>query len=218
MARTTSGRTTSARGGRKATSATPPRKRAPAGAGRAGQRVGAAAAGTTAPPTTAPPITARPTAGAAGASDGSGAAQPGREAGRQATSTLRQQVDARTSQAGDQLAQTAGDVRQIGAQLREQDNDGAARLADMAAERLESFAGYLSGADPDRIIDDVEDFARSRPWLAAGAGLAAGFAVTRALSASRRKRYGGGYVDTSAGSEFSEEDAEAAYDDGGDGR
>ena len=98
-------------------------------------------------------------------------------------------------------------------QLRQQDNDGAARIADLAAEQIERAADYLSSTSGDALLEDVERLARSKPWLATGAAALTGFVASRALSASRRERNGGGYVDRDAGSDFDEADAEAAYPD-----
>lgn len=101
---------------------------------------------------------------------------------------LRGQIGRRSGQAGQQLTATAADVRAVGDQLRERGNDGAARLADQAADRSERLASYLSDSDPDRILADVEDFARRQPWAVALGGLAVGFAASRMLKASSTRR------------------------------
>ena len=87
------------------------------------------------------------------------------------------------------------------------------RIADLAAEQIERAADYLSSTSGDALLEDVERLARSKPWLATGAAALTGFVASRALSASRRERNGGGYVDRDAGSDFDEADAEAAYPD-----
>ena len=50
------------------------------------------------------------------------------------------------------------------------------------------------------MLRDVEDFARRRPWIVAGIGLAAGLAASRFLKASSERRYdvGVGAVGTSS--------------------
>jgi hypothetical protein len=146
------------------------------------------------------------------------AASKASDAQDQASSTLRSQLDERSNQAGEQLATTASDVRQIAGQLRTQDNDGAARIADMAADRIDQVASYLSGASGDALLSDMEDFARSRPMVAAGAAAVLGFAASRALSSSRRVRHGGEYVHLDAGSDFDEEDAASVYPSGSSSR
>ena len=52
---------------------------------------------------------------------------------------------------------------------------------------------YLKDASGDRILRDVEDFARRQPMLVTAAGLALGFAASRFLKASSSRRYQSGY-------------------------
>jgi hypothetical protein len=47
----------------------------------------------------------------------------------------------------------------------------------------------MKESDADRILGDVEDFARSNPWAVAAGGLALGFAASRVLKASSSRRY-----------------------------
>jgi ElaB/YqjD/DUF883 family membrane-anchored ribosome-binding protein len=138
------------------------------------------------------------------------AAAQGRD---QAQSALARQVDERSDQIRDRISGTASDVREIANQLDAQDNDSAARLAHQIASRIEDAAGYLDGRNADELLSDLEEFGRSRPWVAAGAAAALGFVATRALSASRRQRHGGPLVNSRAGSGFDEADAERDYDD-----
>jgi hypothetical protein len=58
------------------------------------------------------------------------------------------------------------------------------------ARRADDLGSYLKSADADRILGDVEDFARRRPWLTAAAGALAGLAASRFLKASSSRRYG----------------------------
>jgi hypothetical protein len=93
-------------------------------------------------------------------------------------------VDTRSTQAGEQLRSTAGDVRSVGTKLRSQGRDKPAELADRAAGRVERIGGYLHDSDADRIIRDVEGFGRRNPWPVAAGALALGVAAARALKAS----------------------------------
>ena len=117
----------------------------------------------------------------------------------QARGRLRDQVDQRSTQAGDQIHSAAQDVRSVGEQLRSQGKDTPARVAEQVADRAESFGGYLRNADGDRLLRDVEAFARRQPWLVAVGGLALGFAASRVLKASSSRRYQGGYDRSYAG-------------------
>jgi hypothetical protein len=111
------------------------------------------------------------------------------QASGQAKSKLREQVDQRSTEAGRQVSSTASDIRSVGEQLRGDGKDTPARLADQAAERAESLGSYLTESDADRILNDVEDFARRQPWAVALGGLALGFAASRFLKASSSERY-----------------------------
>jgi hypothetical protein len=111
------------------------------------------------------------------------------EATGQARSKAREQVDQRTTQAGERVSSTAGDVRSVADELRKQGKDGPARMADQVAERAERFGGYLKDSDPDRMLRDVEDFGRRRPWAVVAGGLAVGVVTSRFLKASSRDRY-----------------------------
>jgi hypothetical protein len=107
----------------------------------------------------------------------------------QARGQLRDQVDQRSTQAGERVANTAADVRSIAEELRQQGKDTPARMVAQAAAQAERFGDYLKGASGDRILRDVEGFARSKPWLVAAGGLALGFAASRLLKASSSNRY-----------------------------
>jgi hypothetical protein len=107
----------------------------------------------------------------------------------QARGQFRDQVDQRSTQAGERVANTAADVRSIADELRQQGKDTPARMVDQVAGQAERFGDYLKGASGDRILRDVEGFARSKPWLVAASGLALGFAASRVLKASSSSRY-----------------------------
>jgi hypothetical protein len=106
----------------------------------------------------------------------------------QARGRLSDQVDQRSTQAGDQVHSAAQDVRGVAEQLRGQGKDTPARVAEQVADRAESFGTYLRDADGERLLRDVEDFARRQPWLIAAGGLALGFAGSRFLKASSSRR------------------------------
>jgi hypothetical protein len=110
----------------------------------------------------------------------------------QARGRLGDQVDQRSTQAGERIAGTASDVRSIAEQLRSQGKDGPAALADQVAGQADRVGDYLKGASGDRILRDVEDVARRQPLLVAAAGLALGFAASRLLKASSSRRYQAG--------------------------
>ena len=113
----------------------------------------------------------------------------------QARGRISEQVDQRSTEAGERVAGTASDVRSIAEELRNQGKDAPARLAEQVAGQADRVGDYLKGASGDRILRDVEDFARRQPMLVAAAGLALGFAASRFMKASSSRRYESGYGD-----------------------
>ena len=105
------------------------------------------------------------------------------QAAGQARGQIRRQVDERSTQAGQQVASTADDVRSVAQQLREQGKEQPAKIAEQAADRAERLGNYLKRADGEAILRDVEDFGRKQPWAVMLGGLAAGFLASRFLKA-----------------------------------
>ncbi|HET8691298.1 MAG TPA: hypothetical protein VFM30_04145, partial [Steroidobacteraceae bacterium] len=111
------------------------------------------------------------------------------EAGAQARDRVRDEVDRRSTQAGQQAGSTAQALRQASQRLREDGNEPVARAMEQVAERVDSAGSWLREADGDRILRDVEDFGRRNPLAVVAGGVALGFAVSRMLKASSRRRY-----------------------------
>jgi hypothetical protein len=102
---------------------------------------------------------------------------------------VRDQVNRRSSEAGERVQTTAADVRSVAEELRRQGKDAPAKYAEQAAEKAERLGGYLHEADGDRILRDVEDFGRRNPWAVVAGGMALGFLGSRLLKASSSERY-----------------------------
>ena len=117
----------------------------------------------------------------------------------QARGRISDQVDQRSTEAGERIAGTASDVRSIADELRSQGKDAPANLAEQVAGQADRVGDYLKGASGDRILRDVEDFARRQPMLVAAAGLALGFAASRFLKASSSRRYDPSYQSSGDG-------------------
>jgi len=117
------------------------------------------------------------------------AAEQARGLASQAGDQARGMVDQRSTQAGEQIGRQIDDVRAVAEQLREQGKDGPAKVAEQAADRAERLGGYLRDSDADRILSDVERMARENPWVVVAGGIALGFAASRFLKASGRRRY-----------------------------
>jgi hypothetical protein len=129
----------------------------------------------------------------------------------QARGRLGDQVDQRSTQAGERIAGTAGEVRSVAEELRRQGKDGPAALAEQVAGQVDRVGDYLKGASGDRLLRDVEDFARRQPLLVAAGGLVLGFAASRFLKASSGRRYQSSY-------QSSYQSGDDRYADGGDDR
>ena len=110
------------------------------------------------------------------------------EGAQQAKRTVRDQVDQRSTEAGERVGSTAQDIRSVGEELRKQGKDQPAKLAEQAAQRAESLGDYLQRSDGDTILRDVEDFGRRQPWVVVAGGIALGFAASRFLKASSTRR------------------------------
>src|SRR5690349_14518843 len=117
------------------------------------------------------------------------AQEKGQQAAQTARRGLRDQVDTRSTQAGERVSSAAQDARSVAEELRNQGKDQPARLAEQAAQRAESIGDYLQRADGDTILRDVEDFGRRQPWAVIAGGIALGFAASRFLKASSERRY-----------------------------
>lgn len=111
---------------------------------------------------------------------------------QQGRGKLGETLDQRTNQAGGQARQAADAIRQTGTQMRTEGQSGGQQMAgifDAAAVRVEKLGGYLEQTSGDRMLHDVEDFARRQPWAVAGIGLLVGLAASRFLKASSERRY-----------------------------
>jgi hypothetical protein len=107
----------------------------------------------------------------------------------QARTAVRSQLDVRSTQAGEQASSLASTIRTAGGQLRDQGNARQADVAEQAARQVERLGAYLSDTSADRMLDDVERFARRRPWVIGALGFVGGLAGSRLLNASSEWRY-----------------------------
>ena len=110
--------------------------------------------------------------------------QKTQELREQAGQGVRQQLDGRSTQAGEQVSATADAFRRVGQQLRQEGNTTPAQYAERAAEPIERVGRYLTEADGERLLRDAEQFARRRPWVAVAGGAVVGFLVARFIKAS----------------------------------
>ena len=111
------------------------------------------------------------------------------ELGGEAATQIREQLDQRSTQAGEQV-QAVGHALESGVtQLRSEGKDVPARIVAEVARRADDLGTYLESAQADQILGDLEAFARRRPWLTAGVGVLAGFMASRFVKASGDRRH-----------------------------
>ena len=117
------------------------------------------------------------------------AKEKAQEAGARARSRVRDEVDRRSTEAGDQAGTAAQALRDTSQRLREEGNEPVANGMEQVAQRVERAGDWLRESDGDRIMREVEDFGRRNPLAVMAGGLALGFAASRLLKASSRRRY-----------------------------
>jgi uncharacterized protein YjbJ (UPF0337 family) len=111
------------------------------------------------------------------------AGQVADQAKQQATSRL----ESGKERAVEGLSTVAHAVRQVGQQLREQEQPTAAQYADKSAQQIERFSGYLRDKDMDQIVRETEAYARRQPTVFLGSALGLGFLLARFLKSSSRR-------------------------------
>jgi hypothetical protein len=117
------------------------------------------------------------------------AQEKAQQAAGQAQDKVREQLDQRSTQLAEHVHKQASDLRSVSAALRDQGKDRPAQLADRLALYAEQTGRYLHQKDADAMLADAEDFGRRKPAILAAGAVALGFAGSRFLKASSRKRY-----------------------------
>jgi ElaB/YqjD/DUF883 family membrane-anchored ribosome-binding protein len=121
--------------------------------------------------------------------------QKAQEVRDQAGERVRKELDTRSTQVGEQVSTTADAIRRVGGQMRDDGNHGVAKYAEQVADRVERLGTYLTQSSADRVLHDVESFARRQPWLVALGGAAVGFLASRFVKASSATRYQRSYAE-----------------------
>ena len=102
---------------------------------------------------------------------------------------LRDQVDSQSTNLAERIGPFPEALRKAAEYLDSQGSGPAAKAVGRAADRAEQLAAYLEEATSDRILGDLEAFARRRPWVVGGIVTAAGFVASRFLTVSSERRY-----------------------------
>jgi ElaB/YqjD/DUF883 family membrane-anchored ribosome-binding protein len=111
------------------------------------------------------------------------------EARGAALRVVRDQVDARSAQVGEQLTDVVEGFRRTGQTFRSEGKEGPAKVLDTTADRAERVAQYLSSSSSNVLLHDAEDFGRRNPWLVIAGGVALGLVASRLLKASSTRRF-----------------------------
>ena len=110
----------------------------------------------------------------------------------QARQRLSQELSTRSTDAGKQVREATEALQEASRNLKQQGKDGPSNAIDRVAGQTEKLASYLTEANGDRMLRDIERFARKQPWAFTAGGIVLGFFASRFLKASSTKRYEGG--------------------------
>jgi hypothetical protein len=105
----------------------------------------------------------------------------------QVKSRATSQVAAQQARAADGLGTVANALRKAGNELRTH-NEGLASYADMAVDELEHISSRIREKSPGEYVDDLEQFARSRPAAFVGGSFLVGLALARFLKSTQPRR------------------------------
>ena len=100
----------------------------------------------------------------------------------QAKQTATSQIATRKDQAAQGLSAVSSSVRQMGDNLRQNEQtSGYAQYVTQAADQIDRFSGYLQNHEPRQLVSDAESWARRNPALFLGGAFALGLLASRFL-------------------------------------
>ena len=100
------------------------------------------------------------------------------ELGGEAKFQIREQLEQRSTRRASRCSRSEGAALQSQSAPK-RGQRLPAKVVEEVARRTDDLGGYLRSAQADRILDDIERFARRRPWVTAGVGVLAGFVASR---------------------------------------
>jgi hypothetical protein len=98
----------------------------------------------------------------------------------------REGIDHGRQEVADRIRRVGSALRSASDKLREED-EAAARYADMASQGVERVASYLGSADLKGTVRDLEGFARRQPAIFFGGAFLLGLAAGRFLQSSQHR-------------------------------
>lgn len=126
----------------------------------------------------------------------------------------REGVDRGRQQMADRIRRLGSALRSTSESLKSED-ELVAHYAEMASERMDRAAGYMSSADFGTVLHDVENFARRRPAVFFGGAFLIGLAAGRFLKSSETREPNmarGRTGRSSVGRRYGHEDLEGLFD------
>lgn len=112
-----------------------------------------------------------------------------RKIGSSISDAMKTQADERSTALGEHVSSIASAMRGASSQLQESGEGAPAKAVDAVTEQVRHLGEYLSNASGERLLHDIEDAARRRPWATAAVMFGVGIAAARVLGASSRDRY-----------------------------
>ena len=119
--------------------------------------------------------------------------QQAKQAGGEIVGQVQQQANTQIERgketAANELTQVVNAVRQLGQTLSTGEANGpiarfTAQYSDKAADSLERLTNYIRTQDPQRLLNDVQNFGRRQPALLLGGAFLLGFAGARLIKSS----------------------------------
>jgi hypothetical protein len=112
------------------------------------------------------------------------------EFARQVARFLREQIESESlviateqlDMASDKLDTLAEVLEEAVDKLREKQDDSLAGIMEIGSKSIMRLSGNLRKTSPDKIIGEMEDFARNKPGIFLGAAVAAGILLGRVFS------------------------------------
>lgn len=120
------------------------------------------------------------------------ARQQAGELANRGTEQVKSQLETQKHQAAQRMTPVQMALRETAQQLRKQGQGPVAGYADRASDQVERVSGYLRETEVDEMVDEVRDFARSRPALFLGSAALLGFLGTRFLKSSSQEQTAAG--------------------------
>lgn len=102
----------------------------------------------------------------------------------QARSQVTSQLESQKERVSGTLCNVAEAMRHTSEQLRQQNQEPVAQIAERAADTVDRITGYLNERDVRQILNSVESYAREQPAVFIGGAFALGLLVARFFKSS----------------------------------